>query len=100
MKIPKYGVFERKPFNRQITGQYYFIGSIKQKTNKETKMSKVKVSKKAQNELIKIMASKQNSKAKLNAGQLREAAKMALESVLELSAKSQAEIAAAMIRSV
>lgn len=60
---------------------------------------KVTVSKSAQNELIKIMALKQNSKAKLNAGQLREAAKMALESVLELSAKSQGEIARAMLES-
>ncbi len=60
---------------------------------------KVTVSKSAQNELIKIMGAKQNAKHKLNAGQLREAAKMALESVLELSAKSQAEIAAAMIQS-
>lgn len=67
---------------------------------KETKMSKVKVSKTAQNELIRIMGKKQNAKNKLNAGSLREAAKIALESILELSAKSQAEIAAAMIRSV
>lgn len=63
-------------------------------------MKKVTVSKAAQNELIKIMASKQNAKAKLNAGQLREAAKMALESILELSSKSKAEITAAMVRSV
>lgn len=61
---------------------------------------KVTVSKAAQNELIKLMSAKQNAKNKLNAGSLREAAKMALESILELSAKSQAEIAAAMIRSV
>ena len=61
---------------------------------------KVKVSKTAQNELIRIMSKKQNAKNKLNAGSLREAAKIALESILELSAKSQAEIAAAMIRSV
>ena len=63
-------------------------------------MSKVKISSKALNELIKIMSTKQNAKAKLNAGALRESAKIAMESILELSAKSQAEIAAAMIKSV
>lgn len=63
-------------------------------------MAKTKVNKAALNELIKVMSTKQNDKAKLNAGQLREAAKLAMDSILELSAKSQAEIAAAMIKSV
>lgn len=63
-------------------------------------MAKVKISAKTLNELIGKMSKHENAFGKLNAGEKREQAKSVLNSLLELSAKSQAEIAAAMIRSV
>ena len=63
-------------------------------------MSKIKISSKALNELIKHMSKHENAFGKLNAGKKREQAKSVLLSLLECSATTQWEIAAAMIKSV